>query len=78
VSNAVIHIFHFIELLCEEHEYQHHKSEEPRVQLGKRKKVTDAINDNLELLLNDHKGELITDMQFAIKCGRTLKTKLVK
>jgi hypothetical protein len=37
-----------------------------------------AIDDNLELLLNDHKGGLITDTQFAVKCGRALKTKLVK
>ena len=72
------YIFNFIELLREEHEYQHHKSEEARVQLRKRKKVNDAINENLELLLNDHKRGLITDMQLAIKCGRALKTKLVK
>ena len=72
------HIFNFIELLLEEHEYQHHKSEESRVQLRKRKKVNDAIDENLELLLNDHKRGLITDMQLAIKCGRALKTKLVK
>ena len=71
-------IFNFIELLREQHEYQHHKSEESRVQLCKRKKVNDAIDDNLELLLNDHKRGLITDMQLAIKCGRALKTKLVK
>ena len=72
------HIFNFIDLLREEHEYQHHKSEESRVQLRKRKKVNDAIDENLELLLNNHKGGLITDMQLAIKCGRALKTKLVK
>jgi hypothetical protein len=41
------HIFNFIELLREEHEYQHHKSDESRVQLRKRKKVNDAIDDNL-------------------------------
>jgi hypothetical protein len=64
--------------LLEEQEYQHHKSKEWRVQLRKRKKVENAIDDNLELLLNDHKGGLITDMQFAIKCDRALKTKLVK
>ncbi|CAM2715360.1 unnamed protein product [Rotaria socialis] len=72
------HIFNFIELLREEHEYQHHKSEESEVHLRKRKKVNDAIDENLELLLNDHKGGLITAMQLAIKCGRALKTKLVK
>ena len=72
------HIFNFIELLREEHEYQHHKSEESRVQFLKGKKVNDAIDENLELLLNDHKSGLITDMQLAIKCGRALKIKLVK
>ena len=72
------HIFNFIELLREEHEYHHHKSEESRVQFRKRKKVNDAIDENLELLLNDHKRRLITDMQLAIKCGRALKAKLVK
>ena len=71
-------IFNFIELLREEHEYHHHKSEESRVQLRKRKKVNDAIDENLELLLNDHKRGLITDMELAIKCGCALKTKLVK
>jgi len=49
-----------------------------RVQLRKRKKVNDAIDENLELLLNDHKDGLITSMQLAIKYGRGLKTKLVK
>ena len=72
------HIFNFIEWLREEHEYQHHKSEKSRVQLRKRKKVNDAVDENLKLLLNDHKRGLITDMQLAIKCGRALKTKLVK
>ncbi len=62
LSNAAIHIFHFIELLRQEHEYQPHKSEESRVPLHKRKKVNDTIDDNLELLLNDDKGGLITDM----------------
>jgi len=78
LRNAAIHIFDFIELFREEHEYQHHKSEESRVQLRKRKKVNDAIDENLELLLNDHKGGSITHMQLAIKCGRALKIKLVK
>jgi hypothetical protein len=72
------HIFDMIEFLCEGHEYQHHKPEESRTQLRKRKKVNDAIDENLELLLNDHKGGLITEMQLLIKCGRALKTKLVK
>ena len=48
------------------------------MRMRERKKVNDGIDDNLELLLNDHKGGLITDMQLAIKCGRALKTKLVK
>jgi hypothetical protein len=64
--------------LLEGQEYQHQKSEEWRVQLRKRKKVKNAIDDNLELLLDDYKGGLTTDMQLAIKCGRALKTKLVK
>jgi hypothetical protein len=71
------HIFNFIELLREEHEYQHHKSDESRVQLRKRRKVNTTINENLELLLNNNKGGLIADMQLAIKCGRALPTKLV-
>jgi hypothetical protein len=71
LSNAAIHRFHFIKLLREEHEYQYQKSEESRVQL-----VNDAIDGDLELLLNDHKVKLITDMQLAIKCGRSLKTNL--
>jgi hypothetical protein len=69
LSNAAIHSFHFIKLLREEYEYQYHKSEESRVQL---------VNYAIELLLNNHKGGLITDMQLGIKCGRALKTKLVK
>ncbi len=65
-----LHIFHFIDLLREDHEYQHYKLEESRVQLRKRKKVNDDIEVTLELLLNEHKIGSITDMQFAIKCGR--------
>jgi hypothetical protein len=48
LGNAAIHIFHFIELLREEHEYQHHKSEELWVQLRKRKKMNGTIEDNLK------------------------------
>ena len=77
VSCASAHL-QLYRIIAEEHEYQHHKSEESRVQLRKRKKVNDAIDENLERLLNDHKSGLITDMQLAIKCGRALKTKLVK
>ncbi len=72
------HIFKFIELLREEYEYRHYKSEESRVQLRKPKKVNDAIDENLELLLNDHNAGLITGMQLAIKCRRSLTTKLVE
>jgi hypothetical protein len=39
------------QLLREEQEYQHHKSEESRVQLRKRKKMNDDIDATLELLL---------------------------
>jgi hypothetical protein len=72
------HIFKLIELLREEYEYQHYKSEESRVQLRKPKKVNDAIEENLELVLNDHNGGLITDMQLTIKFGRTFTAKLVE
>jgi hypothetical protein len=73
IISAAIPSFHFIKLLREEYEYQYHKSEESRVQV-----VNDVIDDNLKLFLNNHKGGLITDMQLGIKCGRALKTKLVK
>jgi hypothetical protein len=43
-------------ILNEEHEYQHHKPDESRVQLRKWEKLNDGIDDNLELLLNDYKG----------------------
>jgi hypothetical protein len=42
------------------------------------RKVNDAIEENLELLLNDYKGRLIPHMQLAIKCRRALTTKLAK
>jgi len=45
------------------------------LQKGSSRLVPHAIHINLELLLNDHKGGLITDMQFAIKCGRALIVK---
>jgi hypothetical protein len=35
----------------------------------------DAIDGNLEVLLNDHKGGLITYMQLVIKCGRAFEDK---
>ena len=43
-----------------------------------REKVNNDIDENLELLLKDHTDAIITDMELAIKCGRALKTKLVK
>ncbi len=46
--------------------------------MRKRKKVNDAIDENLELLLNDHKNGLITSMQLAIKCGLLNKQLIVE
>jgi hypothetical protein len=72
------HIYRFIELLRFEHVFQQHKAEETFVHVRQRRKITDKIDAELALLVEQHaKGE-ITDLQLAISCGKAVKIKLVK
>ncbi|CAF3328587.1 unnamed protein product [Rotaria socialis] len=72
------HIFRFIELLCDEHIFQHHHSEQSKIHAPKRVKLTEDANAQLLALLNQHSNRQITDLQLAIQCGKVVKTKLVK
>ncbi|CAF3003323.1 unnamed protein product [Rotaria socialis] len=72
------HIFRFIELLCDEHIFQHHHSEQSKIHAPKRVKLTEDTNAQLLALLNQHSNRQITDLQLAIQCGKVVKTKLVK
>ena len=72
------HIYQFIDILRNEHEYQHHVAEESQVQIRKRKKIHDEIDLQLAILHEEHKNKQISDIQLAIKCGRAVKTRLFK
>ena len=72
------HIYRFIELLRVEHVFQQHKAEESRVQVPKLKKKTKSIDAQLALLLHRHENGDISNLQLAIHCGKTVKTKAMK
>jgi hypothetical protein len=72
------HIFRFIELLRDEHLFQQHQAEQSRVVVHKRKKLSEDIDAQLLVLLSEHANGQLTDLQLAIRCGRAVKTKLVK
>ena len=71
------HIYDFIRRLKDEHEYQHHKSEESRVQLKKQRKLYDEIDDKFIHLLQAYEKRELDKLELAVKCGRTVKTSLV-
>ncbi|CAF1020529.1 unnamed protein product [Didymodactylos carnosus] len=72
------HIFEFVELLCDEHVYQHYQAEESDIQTPKRKKIYNDIDNKLKQLLISHSGGVLTNVQLAIKCGRAVKTNPTK
>ena len=72
------HIYQFIDILRNEHEYQHHVAEESQIQLRRRKKIYDEIDIKLAMLHEEHKKKQLSDTQLAIKCGRAVKTRLFK
>ena len=72
------HIYQFIEILRDEHEYQHHVAEESKLHFRQRKKIHDQIDNKLILLHNAHKSNNLNDVQLAIECGRAVKTRLIK
>jgi hypothetical protein len=72
------HIYQFIDVLRNEHEYQHHLAEESQVHLRSRKKIHDEIDAKLAMLHEEHKNKQISDVQLAIRCGRAIKTRPFK
>ena len=72
------HIFRFIEWLRDKHLFQCHLAEQSKVHPIKRKQITEDVNAQLRVLLNDHGIGEITDLELAILCGRTVKIRLVK
>ena len=72
------HIYRFIELLRDESIFQHHLAEQSRQYAIRRPKLNDEIDIQLLLLLDQHKRGELSDVELAISCGETVKTKLVK
>ncbi|CAF1130252.1 unnamed protein product, partial [Didymodactylos carnosus] len=72
------HIYHFVELLRDEHLYQHHRAEELDMQIRKRKKLNNNIDSKLKELHEEHIKGTITNAELAIKCGRVVKTTPIK
>ena len=71
-------IFRFIECLRDKHPFQRHLTEQSKVHPIKRKQITEDVNAQLRVLLNDHGRSKITDLELAILCARTVKIRLVK
>ena len=71
-------IFQFIEHLREEHIYQQRKSEGSQVQVRKRKKVYDEIDDTLSHLLHENDIGELSNLTLTVKCGRAVKITIIK
>ncbi|CAF4609264.1 unnamed protein product [Rotaria socialis] len=72
------HIYKFIELLRDEHLFQHHHAEQSRTYLPRRQKPSQDTNAQLIDLLNKHSNRELTDLELALQCGKAVKAKLVK
>ena len=72
------HIYEFIRRLKDEHEFQHHKSEETQVQIKMRRNIYEKIDDKLMKLINDYQGGQLTPTDLAIRLGQTVKIKMGK
>jgi hypothetical protein len=72
------HILRFIEILRDEHLFQHHHAEQSRTYPPRRQKLSEDIIAQLICLLNKHSNGELTDLELSIQCGKTVKTKLVK
>jgi hypothetical protein len=72
------HIYRFIELLKDEHMFQWHQAEQARTIIPRRHKQRDDTNTQLLAHLKDHANGKMNDFELALKCGRTVKTKLAK
>ncbi len=71
------HIFNFIQCLCQEREFQHHRAEESLFNVRKRKKISENIDSMLEFHLKEYADGKLTSMELAIKCGECVKMKFV-
>ena len=72
------HIYRFIELLRDESIFQHHLAEQSRQYATRRPKLNDEIDAQLLRLLDKHQRGGITDLELAVICGETVKTKFAK
>ncbi|CAF3305429.1 unnamed protein product [Rotaria socialis] len=70
------HIYKFIELLRDEHLFQHHHAEQSRTYLPRRQKPSQDTNAQLIDLLNKHSNRELTDLELALQCGKAVKTQL--
>jgi hypothetical protein len=71
------HIFNFIQHLRQEHEFQHHRSEESLFHIRKRKKLSEDIDAMLKFHLKQYEDGQLTSMELAIKCGECVKMKFI-
>ena len=67
------HIYEFVRRLKDEHEFQHHKSEEAQVQVKKQKQVDEKIDEKLLELINQYENGELTPLELAIKSAKTVK-----
>ncbi|CAF1109787.1 unnamed protein product [Didymodactylos carnosus] len=71
------HFIVAVQLLRDEHTYQHHQAEESNIQARKRIKVYNDIDNKLKKLLISHSSGMLTNVHLAIKCGRAVKTNYI-
>ena len=69
------HIFNFITCLRHEHEFQYHRAEESMFNVRKRRKINENIDVMLEFHLYEFENGRLSNMDFAIKLGETVKMK---
>lgn len=69
------HIYEFLRRLRDEHEFQHHKSEEAQVQVKKRNKACEQIDQKLLTLIGQYENGQHTATELAVKSGKTVKIK---
>ncbi|CAF1431473.1 unnamed protein product [Rotaria magnacalcarata] len=67
------HIYEFFRRLQDEHEYQHHKAEEAEVQIKKRRKTYDKIDEKLLELFSMFENGQLTVTELAIQSGKAVK-----
>ena len=72
------HIYRFIELLRDEHLFQHHHAEQSRSYLPRHLKSSEDTTVKLIRLLERHLCGELTDLELALHSCKTVKSKIIK